>query len=398
MKLLVIIPCYWPAFQYGGPVASLHYLNRALVSKGIDVTVYTTNVNLGRKVPCNREVDVSGVKVNYFTFTKLLDFISSHGWQLSWRLTRALKKNLSLFDLIYICGVWSYPTTIAAYYSKLYRKPYIFSPRGMLYPVTLNRKWFKKHLYYQFIMKNCLESASAIHYTSEDEAEKTHHFLNLKNRIMIIPNGIELSGFSDLTNISTLKTEIPHLKDKKVILFLGRLTWGKGLDMLVRAYAMLRKDIKDVHLLIVGIDDKNYSKKIKKWVRENQMDSNTDVTFTGMLTGKDKLRAYKACDIFVLPSYSENFGMAVVEAMACGAPVIISNKVGIHKEIECNKAGIVVEPNAQSLYQAMKLLLENAGLRKEISINGRKMAEEYYDIDKVADKMITAYQEILINK
>jgi len=395
MKILMVNPNYWPAFIHGGPVTSLHYLNKALAKKGIDVCVYTTCVDLDKSVPINKETSIDGVKVTYFTFSRLLEFIAPFGWQFSWQMNRALKRNLKSFDLVYIASIWSYPTTIAAYYSRLYRKPYIVSPRGMLYPATFAKKWWKKWLYYQFIIKRQLRSACIIHYTSEDEAKKTHPFLNLKNRVMIIPNGIELSGFSHLASLPTLKIDIPRLKDKKIILFLGRLTGTKGLDILVKAYAMLRKDMKDAHLVIVGIDEKSYSEKIKKWVHECQMDWSTDITFTGMLTGNDKLRAYKSCDIFVLPSYSENFGMTVAEAMACGVPVIISDKVGIYKEIESNKAGIVVEPNAQSLYQAMKLLLENAGLKKEMSINGRRMVEEYYDIDKVADKMITAYQEIL---
>ncbi|OGX15717.1 MAG: hypothetical protein A2166_03035 [Omnitrophica WOR_2 bacterium RBG_13_41_10] len=370
-------------------------MNRALVKKGIEVTVYTTNVGLDDSVAVNQELDIEGVKVTYFGFIKLFEFLGTVGWQFSRHITRALKSNLAAFELIYIVDIWSYPATIAAYYSRLYGKPYVVVPSGMFYPRTFYKKIWKKWPYYHFAIKRYLEEASAIHYTSRDEAEKTHSFLNLNNRAIVIPNGIELSEFSNFANSHALRAEMPLLKDKKIILFLGRLTWTKGLDILVQAYAMLRKDVKDAHLLIVGIDQKSYSQKIKRWVRERGMNLDTDITFTGMLTGNDKLKAYKACDIFVLPSYSENFGMTIVEAMACGVPVIISDKVGIHKEIECNKAGIVIEPNAQSLYQAMKLLLENAGLRKEVSINGRKMAEEYYDIDKVADKMITAYQEIL---
>ena len=114
-----------------------------------------------------------------------------------------------------------------------------------------------------------------------------------------------------------------------------------------------------------------------------------------MLTGREKLEVLAGSDIFVLPSYSENFGMAVVEAMACGLPVVISNKVGIYREVEENKAGIVVDPNAESLYKGIKLLLENPELKKEIAVNGRKLVEEYYDIDKVAERMIEAYEEIL---
>jgi len=407
MKLLTIIPNYWPAFLHGGPVISVHYLNRALVRKGIDVTVYTTNVDLAKKVPPNEEVNIDGVKVTYFRFSNLFEFIAPFGWQFSWRMTRALKERLKAFDLIYIVTIWSYPTIVAAYYSRLYRKPYVLAPRGMLYPETFFKKAWKKWPYYHLVVKKDLESASAIHYTTEDEAEKTQSFLGLNNHTIIVPNGIELSEFSDLPDREQLKVRYPYLKDKKTILFLGRVNWKKGLDILVKAYAMLTKDRKDLHLLIAGPDEKGYSEKVKRWIRKYKMSyidfrlrgkdrkEDAQVTFTGMLTGKEKIEAYAASDVFVLPSYSENFGMTVVEAMACGLPVVISNKVGIYKEIERNKAGIVIDMNAQNLYQGIKLILENPNLREEIAINGRKLVEEYYDIDKVADKMIAAYQEIL---
>jgi len=393
MKLLIVTPYYWPAYLRGGPVISLHCLNRALASKGVDVTVYTTNVDLNNKVPVNKEADICGVKITYFAFTGLFDFIAGLGWQFSWQLTRALKQNIRSFDLIYIVTVWSYPAAIAAYYCKKYRKPYILTPRGMLYPDTFFKKVWKKRLYYRLILKQYIKGASAIHYTSEDEAEKTHPFLGLSNPKVVIPNGLELSEFRDLPDREKLKIRYPQLKDKKIILFLGRLNWKKGLDVLVKAYKMLTKDKADVHLLIVGGDEKGYGRKVKRWV--NECGINYQVTFTGLLTGKDKLAAYTGSDIFVLPSYSENFAMAVAEAMACGLPVVISNKVGIYREIERNNAGIIINTRPEDLYRAMKSLLENPALRKELALNGRKLAEECYDINKVAGNMIAAYQEII---
>ena len=407
MKLLCIIPNYWPAFQYGGPVVALHYLNKVLVKKGIDVTVYTTNVGLNGDAPVDEEVNIDRVKVTYFRFANLFDFITKSGWQFSWQLTQGLKKNLSFFDLIYIVTVWSYPTTVGAYYCRMYRKPYIIAPQGMLYPDLFYKKIWKKWPYYQFVIKTDLRDASAIHYTTDDEAEKTHLFLKLKNQTIIIPNGIDLSEFSGLVDKERLKVRYPHLRDKKIILFLGRINWKKGLDILVRAYAMLIKERTDVHLLIVGGDEAGYIKKVKGWLKQYGLkfidysleDKNYTqdvwVTFTGMLSGKEKIEAYAGSDIFVLPSYSENFGVAVAEAMASGTPVVISNNVGIYKDIERNRAGTVVDANAHDIYRGIKLLLEDPELRKEVVINGRRLVEELYDIDKVADKMIEAFGEIL---
>lgn len=395
MKLLIVIPYYWPSFIHGGPIFSLYCLSKALVRKGVDVTVYTTNVNLGRKVPLNREIDIDRVKVNYFSYSRFFEFIAPFGWQFSCPLTRALKERLESFDLIYIATVWSYPAVIAAYYSMRYKKQYVVAPRGMLYPEVFFKKIWKKWLFYKLFVEKALKQSSAIHYTSEDEARKTNYFLNLNNRMIVVPNGIELSEFQAPANSEGFKIRYPQLKDKKVILFLGRLNWKKGLDILIKAYTQLIKERHDVHLLIVGPDEKGYIKKIKRWIGQCGMNYKEHVTFTGMLTGEEKLEAYRSSDIFILPSYSENFGMTILEALAMGLAVVVSDKVGICSDIERNRAGIVIDTQVESAYKAMKILLENSDLRRELSINGRKLAQDCYDIDKVADKMIASFKEIL---
>lgn len=392
MKLLCVIPNYWPAFQYGGTVAAMYYLNRALAKKGIQISVYTTDVGLEGKVPVNQEQDLEGVKVIYFSFTKLFKFMGSAGWQFSRQMAQALKNNLPAFDAVFIVDIWNYPAAIAAHYSRMYKKPYILIPSGMLYPYTFFKKIWKKWPYYHLVVKRDLKHAALMQYTTEDEEKKTHPFLALKIKAVVIPNGIDLLKFSNLPGREMLQVSYPYLKDKKIILFVGRLRWIKGLDILLKAYAMIAGEWPDVHLLIAGNDERGYSKKVKRWVKQAGM--NQRVTFTGILNNQEKLVAYAGSDIFVLPSYSENFGMVAVEAMACGLPVIISNKVGISKEVEQNKAGIVIDTNAPDLYRAIKILLENHDLREEIKVNAGKLVEENYDIDKAAEKMIRVYEEL----
>lgn len=392
MKVLCVTPHYWPALQYGGTVAAVHSLNNALAKRGADIAVYTTNVGVEGKVPVNQEINIEGIKVTYFTFTKLWDFIGTIGWQFSRQISRALKDNLKNFELIYIVNIWSYPAAVAAHYSRIYGKPYIVVPSGMLYPHTFSKKIWKKWPYYHFVAKRILRGASLIHYTTEDEAEKTHSFLHLKNEKIVIANGIDLSQFCGPFDRERFRGHYPKLKDKKVILFLGRIHWIKGMDILTAAYAKIAKERDDVHLFIVGNGSTRYTRKVKEWLKDYGLSDKS--TFTGMLTGREKLEACYSSDVFVLPSYSENFGMAAVEAMALGIPVILSDKVGIYKQVQCHKAGMVINPDTQSLYQAIRLLLEDSNLRKEIANNGRKLVEEYYDIEKVADKMIASFSNL----
>ncbi len=406
MKLLCVIPSYWPAFKFGGPIFGVHSLNRVLVKKGINVTVYTTNVGLDYKSVIKDaeykikdvvwETELDGVKVIYFSYTHFFEFLGETGWQFSLPMAKALNKNIKNFDLVYIVSTWNFPVALASYYCRKFKKPYIISPRGHLYNYVLQKKSWKKLPYYYLILKRDLQNSSAIHYTTEDEAEQCHKILELKNKYFVIPNGINLSEYINFNEKRKLIERFPHLNGKKIILFLGRINWKKGLNILISAFSMLVRERDDVHLLIVGDDDGDgYKEKVENWIKDYGIRDR--VTFTGMLVGRDKLDAFACAEIFVLPSYSENFGMAAVEAMACGIPVVISNKVGIYREVEKNKAGIVVDTTAEDVYRGIKLLLDNAHIRNETAKNGRRLVEEYYDINKVADKMIEVYEEILNN-
>jgi glycosyltransferase involved in cell wall biosynthesis len=195
-----------------------------------------------------------------------------------------------------------------------------------------------------------------------------------------------------LTNY--LKEKGSKIKNKRVILFLGRIHWIKGMDLLARAYARLARERNDVHLLIVGPDEGGYEKKVRKWLKDAGVLE--QVTFAGMLEGKEKLEAFAGSDLFVLPSYSESFGMAVVEAMACGLPVIISNQVGIYKEVQRANAGLVVKSDSTDLYNALMRLLNNNKEAFDMGTRGMKFVKEKFDIESVTNRMIEAFKDISI--
>lgn len=393
MKLLCVIPCYWPAFQYGGPIVSVHGLNKALINKGVEVVVYTTDAGLEGKVLANRELNIDGVRVVYFSYNRFLDFLGEHGWQFSLPMTKALKINLKEFDLVYIAGVWNYVVAAAAYYCRRLKKPYIISPRGLLYPYTVGKKFWKKWFFYRLIAKRNLKNAAVIHYTTDDEAKICHSALGLKNRAIVIPNGIELSEFNNLPRKEMLEERFSYLKGKKIILFLSRINWKKGLDILFSAYSKVIKIRHDTHLLLAGNIDRGFERRINKWVRDYKIGNS--ITFTGMVTGKEKLEIFAGSDLFVLPSYSENFGMAVLEAMSYGLPVIISNRVGIHKNIANAQAGIVVDIDADQLAKAILDLLDNPNICKQMSENGKRLVKERFGWEKIASEMAASLENIL---
>ncbi len=161
----------------------------------------------------------------------------------------------------------------------------------------------------------------------------------------VVPLGLDIEEYSFNSTEGKLLSRFPELNGKKIILFLGRINFKKGLNILVNAFAAIARDQDDVHLLIAGPNDTGYGKKVSRWLKKENVYTKT--TLAGMLQGEEKLEAFHISSVFVLPSYSENFGIAVLEAMACGLPVIVSDKVNLRPEVVASKAGEVVPCDAE---------------------------------------------------
>lgn len=187
MKILHVVSSYYPAFKMGGPIESVHSLNKSLTQKDVDITVYTTDAGIEKKTELNKEVLIDGVKVFYFHYYGYIHFTFSPA------LFLAIKKNIKNFDLIHITGVWNFPCIVAAFLARFYKKPYIISPRGSLMEEPLTKKSpLKKKFFLQIFVKRDLKNASAIHFTTEAEKEE---FLRLDlpfKKLIVIPNGIEI--------------------------------------------------------------------------------------------------------------------------------------------------------------------------------------------------------------
>ena len=388
MKILHLVQCYTPAYRYGGPIKSVHELNKWLVRRGIEVAVYTTNIDGPYKldVPLNQEVIIDGVKVYYFP-------IIFRPWQYSFSLHRALAKNLKYFDAVHITSVFLSASTLGAYYAKKFNKPYVISPRGSLMKEPLQKKSsLKKRIYISLFEKRNLKAADAIHFTVE--AEKDEYLkagLPLKKGI-VIPNGLDLEEFKEITPSGAFRKKWNIDSQKKVVLFLSRLNWKKGLDTLIPAFAeVVEKEPKAI-LAIVGNDDEGYRKKVEFLISNFQLKDK--VIFTGMLLGKDKLAAFRESDVFVLPSYAENFGMAVLEAMYLGLPVIITKNVGIAPSVSRGGAGIVVNKDEKEVSEAILKILNNPSLAKKMGQCGRQLVQKEFSPVSVAEKFVELYNEL----
>jgi glycosyltransferase involved in cell wall biosynthesis len=410
MKILHLISFYLPAYSTGGPIASVHNLNKYLVQRGARVVVYTTNLG-GEKtmdVPLNTAVNLDGVEVWYFPVNSFWK-----KWEYSPMLRRKLYDTLKDFDVVHIDSIFRATSFWGGYYSQKMNRPYVISPRGGLMREPLQKGFFKnlkKRFYISLIEKKNLANAAAIHFTCEKERDEyLASSLPLKKAI-IIPNGFSPeefnAGTSDVPNIdvNARTSDVQKLDfrqrfgistDKKIILFLARLHPIKGLDTLIPSFAEVLKKEPNAILVLAGPDEKNYKKEIELEIRNWKLEINKDIVFAGMLVGEDKISALQESDVFVLPSYSECLPMAVVEAMSFSLPVVITKNVGISPSVEKAGAGIVIDKDEKQLAEAILKILNNSKLAKEMGERGRKLVEAEFSAEKAAERWIEEYSKLL---
>jgi glycosyltransferase involved in cell wall biosynthesis len=383
VKILHVVPTYLPATRYGGPIYSVHGLCRALVRRGHSVAVYTTNVDGPgeSKVPIGRPTRMDGVWVTYFA--------TGLGRRLyrSPDMAAALACNASDFDVVHAHSVFLWPTSAAASAARRAGVPYVVSPRGMLVPELVHRKSrLAKSAWIAAFERRNLAGAASVHMTADIEAEDFRRLRLRTRRIDVIPNGIELPA--DLPACA-IGASVDSEK-RPVVLSLGRINWKKGLDRLIRAIA----DVPQAELVIAGNDEDGLTPRLQELARQASVANR--VRMIGPVHGEEKWRILASADVFALASYSENFGIAVLEAMACGVPVVVTPEVGLAAAVAETGAGIVVDGEPIRFGRALAGLLADPERRRRMGEAGRMAALERFSWNSVARQMEALYHQILV--
>jgi glycosyltransferase involved in cell wall biosynthesis len=394
MKILHLISALAP--RYGGPSKACVEMAIATAKLGHDVSIYTTNIDGPKdlKVPLHQPIIKGGVKIFHFPVQ------SPRFWKFSLPLFKKLNKTISNFDLVHIHSLYLFPNLIGGYLCRKYQIPYIIRPHGTLDPFLHKHHRYRKKLIELLFENRNLKNAAAIHYTTEEEMKLAQAWTFSRPGI-IVPNGVNIEDYSHLPKQGFFREKFPETLNKKIILFLGRLNFKKGLDLLVTAFINLAKKDKNIHLVFAGPDCDNLGIKLKQQIKNNELEVDGNkkrVTFTGLLGGKIKLAALNDSDIFVLPSYTENFGISVVEAMACKKPVIISDKVNIWREVKKDKAGLIGPCDARWFEKNIKFLLMDYEKQLIFGKNGLKSAKKRYTWTNIAKKLESEYKRILEGK
>ncbi len=299
-----------------------------------------------------------------------------------------LRGQISNYDLVHIHSMFSYPALIAGYYARNMRKPYILRPFGTLDRYCMGRHFLRKRVYFELCERRNLDRARVIHCTSLSEKEEIARF-NLKPRSVVIPLGVDTVSEPFLKR--TAKNT--HVKS---ILFLSRIDPKKGLELLIRAIAMLKETRQDFCLLVAGSGKSNYLAMLKKSVRDLNLENH--IRFLGAVGGDKKDEALRIADIFVLPSYRENFGLAVAEAMAAGCPVVISDQVAIHREVADYGAGVITSLSPDDISRKLNNLLNNENARLVMGQRGQELVRDRFNLESNVQKLILLYEDILNNE
>lgn len=344
-------------------VPSILGMTGALAGQGNQVTIVTpTPSRLGELQP-SRRITLRGPEVD---------------------LADAVRRA----EILHLHGLWQGHTRRGARVARKAGVPYMIAAHGMAEPWALRHKALKKRVYTALIEGKNLRGAACLHALSRPEIGHLRAIAP-HTAVCFVPNGVDLAPLEHLPPRSALEADHPELAGKQVLLFFGRLHAKKGLDLLAGALGALKSDHKNLHLLLAGNDDGALS-PFRSRIEAEGLSGR--ITHVGHVSGERARQVWAAADAFVLPSYSEGFSMAILEALACRLPVLITTACHF-PELAVANGGITVDPTLGAVTKGLRDLLDRSPAeRQELGQNGRSLVERLYTWDRQAERLASVYR------
>ncbi|RCS22657.1 glycosyltransferase [Phyllobacterium salinisoli] len=303
---------------------------------------------------------------------------------------RLLRRLLAGTDFVHLHGVWEAILRIAALLARRHDIAYCVRPAGMLDVWSLKQKAWKKRLALLTGYRRMLDGAAFIQALNADEAQLMQP-LALRAPSVVIPNGIFLEELEPGGRSGTFRRRIPTLGDRRFILFLSRLHYKKGLDILAQAIAIAAPACPDVDLVVAGPDE-GAGEAFKLEIAEKGLSAR--VHMIGPVYGREKIDAMREAECFCLPSRQEGFSVAITEALACGLPVIITDACHF-PEVESSGAGLICSLDAAAVADALATVLRDPQAARTMGERGGALVRQHYTWPKIAHRTVEAYTAVL---
>ncbi len=349
---------------------------RALRDAGVEVDVATTNDNDREllNVPIGKPVDENGVRYWYFERT-------SYPYTTSTGLANWLRLNCANYDVVHAHALFSFSTAASAAAARRGGVPYVIRPLGTLARYGMRQHSLLKQLSWFTVERRILKQAAAVHFTSEAERAEAERLG--KWRSFVVPLGVVTH---EAIHTYPLDEKAP------AYLFLSRIHPKKQLELLLQAFWLVRETVPGARLIVAGTGASEYVASLQRLSAELGVDDH--VEWTGHVGGPAKANLLERAHALVLPSVNENFGIAPVEALAAGVPVVVTRGVAIHREVELRQAGIVVDDTVTDLAEAM-LHLRQLHVQQEMSAHARALARDTFSIEAMQRGLVAMYERIL---
>lgn len=388
LNILRVISTPPLAWATGGPARGAFELSKELVKRGNRVTILTTDLfKLNERYPIKNPEYIDGVEIIRYKYISNI---------LAWRykifispgMIKYLKNHVNEYDLVHLQDLISPQAIFTSKYCKKNQVNYVLTSHGSIYWLLQNSP--VNHLYYKFFASKIIKNASkCIAYTPYELKQ----YLKLgvsEDAIKVVPPGINFSSFEELPEKGQFKNKNGIEKNQKIILYLGRIHKIKGIGLLLKSFSKVLNCYNNVNLIIVGPDDGYLPNMLN--LADNLKITNK-VIFTGPLYEMDKLEVYVDADIFVLPSKYESFGNVILEAMACGTPVIITEK-SVIADLLLDKV-IVVKHDEFSLTTEILRLLNDESLSLKLGDKGKKFVGEEFSWNNIVKKVEKLYRTVI---
>jgi len=389
LRLLNIVGSFLPAYGMGGPAQTTYHLCKAIIRAGHDVLVLTTDIDQKGRLDVPKGLtEWEGVPVRYCKLQRLP--IPYH----STELILQLRSMIMQFDIVLINSSWTSYGALSGFECRSNLVPYVMYAHGSYAPERLKRSQLKKKIWWRLFDRSLYNHADAVVGLTEMEREQIRG-MGIKTPVRIIPNGVDLTEITPIQHDQIEDLNYKQFLSKPFLLYLGRLEKVKGFDILIPAFAKISDKYPDLQLILAGPDEQGYETYIRKLIDEYKIANR--VIFTGIAKGQNKAALFSNATAFVLPSYGEGMSVAILEAMAYGCPVVLSEQCGM-PIIQESGAGYVSPLSVEEFAKRIQKILSNPEMSEQMKTNARKLVLSQYTWEAISERTIELCYEVLEGK